>query len=209
MLSSNTARNLIVPHMPVVCSENGQFAVVDHLEGTDKIKLARDAEGQHHYIPLAWVTSVDDKVQIDRPGEQAMQEWSTTPDAVTASDAAEASGGVEVSPELEGFAPGADTVADAPRPHVNSVDATMGQPLVARVMTRKGELEAICDALPAEDTRTRGEIELALVAINGLLTGDLEHVPAVVAAGMNRWLELNKHVAELPAVAPTAPTASS
>ncbi len=66
----------IKPHAPVVCSENGQFAVVDHIEGSDMIKLAKDAKGQHHYIPLKWVTSVDDKVHIDRSGDQAMREWS-------------------------------------------------------------------------------------------------------------------------------------
>jgi hypothetical protein len=71
----------ISPKMPVVCSENGQFAVVDHMEGRDTIKLARDKAGQHHYIPLEWVVSVDDKVHIDRPGKQAMQEWSSSPPA--------------------------------------------------------------------------------------------------------------------------------
>jgi hypothetical protein len=79
MLDSTTAKGLIKPHMPVVCSEDGQFAVVDHLEGTDEIKLAKDKNGQHHYIPLAWVSSVDDKVHVDRPGKQAMQEWTTAP----------------------------------------------------------------------------------------------------------------------------------
>lgn len=68
----------IKPHAPVVCSNNGQFAVVDHVEGTDTIKLAKDDKGQHHYIPMKWVTSVDDKVHIDRPGDQAMREWSNT-----------------------------------------------------------------------------------------------------------------------------------
>jgi hypothetical protein len=79
MLDSETAQELIKPHMPVVCSNNGQFAVVDHLEDRDQIKLAKDASGQHHYIPLAWVTAVDDKVHVDRPGDQAMREWSTSP----------------------------------------------------------------------------------------------------------------------------------
>ena len=69
----------IKPHMPVVCSENGQFAEVDHIEGTNAIKLKKDSQGQHHYIPLSWVTRVDDKVHIDRPGKQAMREWSTQP----------------------------------------------------------------------------------------------------------------------------------
>jgi hypothetical protein len=69
----------IKPHTPVVCSNNGQFAVVDHVEGKDSIKLAKDDKGQHHYIPMSWVTKVDDKVHVDRPGKQAMQEWSTSP----------------------------------------------------------------------------------------------------------------------------------
>jgi hypothetical protein len=79
MLDSNTAQGLIQPRMPVVCSMDGQFAVVDGLEGRDLIKLAKDERGRHHYIPLAWVTSVDDKVHIDRPGAQAMREWIEAP----------------------------------------------------------------------------------------------------------------------------------
>ncbi len=84
MLDSTTAQDLIKPHMSVVCSENGQFATVDHIEGTDLIKLAKDKSGQHHYIPLAWVTSVDDKVHVDRPGDQAMREWTTNPNPTKA-----------------------------------------------------------------------------------------------------------------------------
>jgi hypothetical protein len=79
MLDAQTAKDLIRPHMPVIGSENGQFATVDHIEGRDTIKLAKDDTGQHHYIPLSWVTSVDDKVHVDRPGTQATQQWSTTP----------------------------------------------------------------------------------------------------------------------------------
>lgn len=79
MLDSKTAQSLIKPHMPVVSSDNGQFAVVDHLEGRDLIKLTKDSTGQHHYIPLTWVTAVDDKVHVDRPGAQAVREWSTAP----------------------------------------------------------------------------------------------------------------------------------
>lgn len=68
----------IKEHMPVVCSNDGQFAVVDHMEGATSIKLAKDTKGQHHYIPLSWVRSVDTKVHVDRPGDQAMREWSTS-----------------------------------------------------------------------------------------------------------------------------------
>lgn len=67
----------ISPHMPVVCSEGGQFAVVDHIEGSARIKLAKDQSGKHHYIPLAWVTYVDEKVHVDRPGKEAMRDWTT------------------------------------------------------------------------------------------------------------------------------------
>ena len=68
----------IKAHMPVVCSNNGQFATVDHIEGKS-VKLTKDDKGQHHYIPLDWVKSIDDKVHIDRPGKQAMTDWSTKP----------------------------------------------------------------------------------------------------------------------------------
>ena len=67
----------IKPEMPVVCSQDGQFAVVDHMEGKDSIKLQKDPAGKHHFIPVSWVTVVDAKVHIDRPGEQAMKEWRT------------------------------------------------------------------------------------------------------------------------------------
>jgi hypothetical protein len=67
----------IKPNMPVVCSDDGQFAVVDHVEGQDSIKLKKDQSGKHHFIPVSWVTTVDEKVHIDRPGNQAMKEWRT------------------------------------------------------------------------------------------------------------------------------------
>jgi hypothetical protein len=68
----------IKPEMPVVCSEDGQFATVDHMETTDTIKLKKDETGQHHYIPVSWVTSTDEgKVKVDRPGGLAMLEWSS------------------------------------------------------------------------------------------------------------------------------------
>lgn len=67
----------IKPDMPVICSKNGQFATVDHMEGSKTIKLNKDTKGQHHYIPLSWVTSTESgKVKVDRSGDQAMQEWS-------------------------------------------------------------------------------------------------------------------------------------
>jgi hypothetical protein len=71
--------SLIQPRAPIVCSDNAQIALVDQVENADTIRLAKDVKGQHHYIPMKWVTSVDDKVHIDRTGGQAMREWSSTP----------------------------------------------------------------------------------------------------------------------------------
>ena len=67
----------IQPHMPVVCSNNGQFATVDHVDKGNSIKLTKDDQGQHHWIPMDWVTRVDQHVHVDRPGDQAMREWKT------------------------------------------------------------------------------------------------------------------------------------
>ena len=73
------ASRQIVPHMPVVCSEGTAFAEVDGLVDPATIRLTKDQCGRHHYIPLCWVTSVDDKVHLDRSGDLAMREWSMTP----------------------------------------------------------------------------------------------------------------------------------
>ena len=68
----------IEPNMLVVCSKERVFAEVDRLEGPATIRLARDNCGRHHYIPLSWVASVDDKCHLDRSADQAMREWSMT-----------------------------------------------------------------------------------------------------------------------------------
>jgi hypothetical protein len=68
----------IKPHMPVVCSKDKELGKVDHVEGKS-LKLTKDGSGQHHYIPLGWVKTVDDKVHVDRPGDQVMKTWTTSP----------------------------------------------------------------------------------------------------------------------------------
>jgi hypothetical protein len=73
----NVDTTQIRPHMPVVCSNGVQFGIVDHLDVGDSIKLTKDEQGQHHWIPLSWVTRVDSHIHVDRPGDQAMREWST------------------------------------------------------------------------------------------------------------------------------------
>lgn len=91
----------------------------------------------------------------------------------------------------------------------NTTDATRGESLLARVTARKHELEDAFAKL-APDDRSRREIEGALNEVSGLLTGDLDHIPRVVAAELNHWLETNKHVNEHMTAAPIvdAPTAA-
>ena len=44
-----------------------------------QLKLTKDNEGKHHFIPLDWVTSVDDKVHVNKPGDEVMKQWTTSP----------------------------------------------------------------------------------------------------------------------------------
>ena len=63
----------------VMCSQDGQLGVVEGMDGKNSVKLKQDAKGVSHYIPLKWVTRVDDTIHLDRPGAQAMREWTTAP----------------------------------------------------------------------------------------------------------------------------------
>jgi hypothetical protein len=68
----------IKPHMAVISSEGTHVAFVDHLAADNRtIKLARDANGVHHYIPVSWVTRVDQAIFLDRPTSQVMREWTS------------------------------------------------------------------------------------------------------------------------------------
>ena len=76
----------------------------------------------------------------------------------------------------------------------NTTDATRGQPLAARVLARKVELEdALADCHPHEVPR-RTALETALATVYALITGDLAHPPDVIAHALNDWLERNKHL---------------
>ncbi|HCK30633.1 MAG TPA: hypothetical protein DHW29_10890, partial [Acinetobacter ursingii] len=51
----------IQQHAEVVGSDHQHVGTVDHLDGQDKIKLAKNdqsANGQHHYIPTQWVQQI-------------------------------------------------------------------------------------------------------------------------------------------------------
>jgi hypothetical protein len=65
-------------HMEVVGSDDKHVGTVDHMEGSDRIKLAKDdptAGGKHHFIDIDSVKFVDEKVHLDIPSTKAMNEW--------------------------------------------------------------------------------------------------------------------------------------
>jgi len=77
----------------------------------------------------------------------------------------------------------------------NTTDATRGASLRVRVESRRQELEQALTKLGLDD-RARVDIEQALNEITGLLTGNLDQIPRVVAAELSTWLEANKHINE-------------
>ncbi len=67
----------IAEHMEIVGSDGGHVGTVDHLDG-QRMKLTRTdpaAGGEHHYIHVDSIASVDEKVHLNRTAEQAKDEW--------------------------------------------------------------------------------------------------------------------------------------
>jgi len=68
-------------HMEVVGSDGGHVGVVDKVEG-ERIKLTRkdpQAGGQHHYLPLSAVDSVNGNVRLSMASDEAMRQWQAEP----------------------------------------------------------------------------------------------------------------------------------
>ena len=69
----------IQQHAEVVGSDHQHVGTVDHLDGQDKIKLAKNdqsANGQHHYIPTQWVQQIQgNHVVLNKTADQVFQQW--------------------------------------------------------------------------------------------------------------------------------------
>jgi hypothetical protein len=68
----------ISEHMDVIGSDGQKIGKVDHLEGSDKIKLTKsDApDHKHHFIPTSWIAKVDTHVHLNVPANDARAKWS-------------------------------------------------------------------------------------------------------------------------------------
>jgi hypothetical protein len=65
-------------HMDVISSDRKTVGKVDHLEGTDKIKLTKQSspDGEHHhFIPVSWVDHVDQHVHLNKSGADVTSHW--------------------------------------------------------------------------------------------------------------------------------------
>jgi hypothetical protein len=68
-------------HMEVYGSCGKRVGSVECVEGRS-IKLTKDspaARGEHRYIPLAWVASIDEAVRLSKPGGDVREEWQAHP----------------------------------------------------------------------------------------------------------------------------------
>ena len=67
----------IKEHMEVIASDGQTVGTVDHMEGSDRIKLTRQSSGHghHHIIPLAWVDHVDAHVHLSKTADFVAQNW--------------------------------------------------------------------------------------------------------------------------------------
>ena len=74
-------------HMPVLASCGMPIGTVDRVEGS-WIKLTRSApaaHGEHRYIPLEWIESVnEDNVHLNINSDVAQSEWQADPIGVSA-----------------------------------------------------------------------------------------------------------------------------
>ena len=64
--------------MDVVSSQNEPLGSVDHIEGSS-LKLVRDVVGQHHFVPIAWIGTIDDKIHLTRSAEEVERLWAGEP----------------------------------------------------------------------------------------------------------------------------------
>lgn len=66
-------------HMDVVGSDGAHVGTVDKVEG-QTIRLTKSdplAHGSHHWIPIDWVQTVGQSVQLNKPAADATRNWQT------------------------------------------------------------------------------------------------------------------------------------
>ncbi len=69
----------IQEHMEVLGSDRQHVGTVDHMDGTNRIKLTKGdpADAKHHYISTNWIDHVDTHVHLNKSGADVRKEWQT------------------------------------------------------------------------------------------------------------------------------------
>ena len=67
----------VMAHMDVIASDGTKVGTVDHMDGADTIKLAKTTspDGEHHFIPMAWVDHIDQHVHLKRTTAEVKAAW--------------------------------------------------------------------------------------------------------------------------------------
>ena len=68
----------ITEHMEVKSADGQHVGIVDHMDGKDKIKLAKSdkaAGGMHHYIPVDWIDHIDAHVHLSKTAADVKAQW--------------------------------------------------------------------------------------------------------------------------------------
>jgi len=69
----------IKPHMDIIASDGERVGSVDHMEGTDRIKVTRHDPSahkeHHHFIPIEWVARVHDHVHLSKASQDVKAHW--------------------------------------------------------------------------------------------------------------------------------------
>jgi hypothetical protein len=65
--------------MQILGSDGGYIGKVDAIDGKSIRVAYEDPEGggDYHFLPMAWVKSVDEAVHLNRSVEEMMQTWET------------------------------------------------------------------------------------------------------------------------------------
>jgi hypothetical protein len=75
-LGCGASKGVVLERMDVIASCGKKIGVVDHVV-SDTIKLTKkdSADGEHHYIPQAWIDHVDNHVHLRKNSVEAIQNW--------------------------------------------------------------------------------------------------------------------------------------
>lgn len=63
-------------HANVIASCGTKVGEVDHMQGTEQIKLTKHEDGLHHLIPISWVGEITDNgIVLTKNSQEVKDNW--------------------------------------------------------------------------------------------------------------------------------------